>query len=61
MTPTDLNDVRRRALDRIVKSQKQAKLWLTAAGAAEAIVFVAVIFTIDFGEQLHRSIFLCTM
>ncbi len=59
MSETDLNGIRRAALDRMDESRRHAKGLLIAAAIVEGLMAVAVLFVTDFGDRTHLLIFLC--
>ena len=59
MSETDLNGIRRAALDRMDESRKHAKGLLIAAAIVEGLMAVAVIWVTDFGDRTQLLIFLC--
>ena len=56
---TDLDSIRRQALDRIDQSRRRAWAWLIAAGVFEGLMFVAILFVIDWSERTHLLVFFC--
>ena len=59
MTDQRLDDVRRKALDRVDKSKKAAIGFLVGAGVLEGAALLAIFFLIDFSDTLHLLIFFC--
>lgn len=59
MSDSNLNGVRRSALDEIDKSRRTAKLFLAAAATFEGALLIAVLVLIDFSDRTHLVVFLC--
>ncbi len=59
MSETDLNGIRRAALDRMDESRRHAKGLLIAAAIVEGLMAVAVIYVTDFSDRTQLLIFLC--
>jgi hypothetical protein len=59
MSETDLNGIRREALDRMDESRRHAKGLLIAAAIVEGLMAVAVLYVTDFGDRTQLLIFLC--
>ena len=59
MNDQRLNELRRKALDRIDSSKKAAFRFLIAAAAFEGVAFLAILFLIDFSDRLHLLVFIC--
>ena len=60
MTELAIDRIRRAALDRIEKSRKRSVMWLVMAGVFEALMFVAIVFTINVDDRTHLLIFFCS-
>ena len=59
MIDSDLESIRQQALERMRRSERNAKRWLVAAGVFEAVLFVAILLAIDFGNRTQLVVFLC--
>ena len=59
MSETDLDGIRRTALDRMDESRRHAKGLLIAGAIVEGLMAVAVIWVTDFGDRTQLLIFLC--
>ena len=59
MSDTRLDAARQAALAEAEKNERRARGFTIAAGLFEAIVFVAIVLVIDFGNPTHLVVFLC--
>jgi hypothetical protein len=59
MSGGSLDAARKAALDEVEKNQRKARLFLTAAGITEAVLFVAILMVIDLHDSTHLLIFFC--
>ena len=59
MSKNSLDDARHAALEHIRRSERRAKLFVRAAGTIELLLFVGIMFVIDFSNSTHLLIFLC--
>ncbi len=59
MSETDLNGIRRAALDRMDQSRRHAKGLLIAAAIVEGLMAVAVLYVTDFSDRTQLLILLC--
>ncbi len=59
MSDTALDSARKAALAEAERSERKARMFLTAASVMEGAVFLAIIFVIDWNDPTHLLIFLC--
>lgn len=59
MDQAAMERARRAALDQAEKDDRMTGRLTYAAGAIEALVLVAILFVIDWGDSTHILIFLC--
>jgi hypothetical protein len=57
----NLDEIRRRALDRIDLAQRRFQSMIAAAGVVEALLLLFVFVVTDFSDPVHRVVFACTM
>jgi len=56
-----LDEIRRRALDRVDLAQRQFRYMVMAAAVVEALLLLFVLYVTDFSDPVHRVVFACTM
>jgi hypothetical protein len=59
MTEDAMDRVRQAALAEVEQGERRTGWLLAAAGLFEAVVFVAILFIIDWGDATHLVVFLC--
>ena len=59
MTEEAMDRARQAALSEAEKSERRTGRLLAVAGLFEAVVFVAILFTIDWRDTTHLVVFLC--
>ena len=57
----NLDEIRRRALDRVDQAAKRFRLVIVAAAVLEAVLLLFVFYVTDFTNSVHRMVFACTM
>ena len=56
-----LDEIRRRALDRVDLAQRRFRYMVMAAAVLEALLLLFVLYVTDFSDPVHRVVFACTM
>ncbi|HYN22772.1 MAG TPA: hypothetical protein VE078_17560 [Thermoanaerobaculia bacterium] len=57
----NLDEIRRRTLDRVDQAHKRFLMVVIAAAVLELALLLAVFYVTDFSDPVHRVVFVCTM
>ena len=58
---TNLDDIRRKALDRVDQAQRRFRAAILAMAGVEALLLAVVLYLMDFSDRLHLLVFFCAM
>ena len=61
MSAQDLDSIRSSVLDRMERGDRLVKLAIIAAAMVEGLLLVAAIFITDWGNPLHRLVFILSI
>ena len=57
----NLDEIRRRTLDRVDQAAKRFRMVIVAAAVLEILLLLFVFYVTDFADPVHRVVFACTM
>jgi uncharacterized membrane protein len=60
-TQSNLDEIRRQALDRVDQAQRRFRYAVGAVAAVEGLLLLAVLILIDFSDRLQLLVFLCSI
>ena len=59
-TQSNLDEIRRKALDRVDQAQRRFRYAVAAVAAVEGLLLLTVLTLIDFSDRLQLLVFLCS-